>query len=113
MRIVEVITDVAHGDTLVGLAEQHGATDCWWGSENEDGRRSFRILVDDGARQAVVDALQNLLGAVESTRILILPVDASLPRPKEEDDEGGKRRAVAATREEIYNQVAKEVRPRT
>jgi len=110
MRIVEVITDAAHGDTLVGLAEQYGATDRWWGLENEDGRRSFSMLVDDDVRQEVVDALQNLLGAVEKTRIIILPVDAALPRPKEEDEEGRQRQAVAATREEIYNQVAKGAR---
>jgi uncharacterized hydrophobic protein (TIGR00341 family) len=110
MRIVEVITHAAHGDTLLGLAEQYGATDRWWGLENDDGRRSFQMLVDDDVRQEVVDALQNLLGAVENTRIIILPVDAALPRPKEQDEEGKQRRAVAATREEIYNQVAKGAR---
>jgi len=107
MRIVEVITDAAHGDTLVGLAEQYRATDYWWGVENQDGRRSFRMLVDDDARQEVVDVLQSLLSAVAGTRIIILPVDATLPRPKEEDEERKRRRAVAATREEIYNQVSK------
>ena len=107
MRIVEVITDAAHTDTLAGMAEQYGATDFWWSVENEDGRRSFRMLVDDEARQRLMDALQGLLGASDNTRIIISPVDAALPRPDEEDEEGRREKALAATREELYSQIAK------
>ncbi|MEA3274988.1 MAG: TIGR00341 family protein [Pseudomonadota bacterium] len=111
MRIVEVIADTAHTDTLAGMAEQYGATDIWWGVENEDGRRSFRMLVADDARQALVDALQSLLGAADTARIIILPVDAALPRPKQDgDEEGKKRKTVAATREELYSEIAKGAR---
>ena len=110
MRIVEVITDAGHTDSLAGIAEHFEATDFWWGASNEDGRRSFRFLVADDSRQGVVDALQSLLGAAENTRIVILPVDAVLPRPPEEDEEGKKRKAVAATREELYSEIAKGAR---
>jgi len=110
MRIVEVITDAGHMDSLAGVAEHFQATDFWWGVTNEDGRRSFRLLVADDVRQSVVDALQSLLGAAENTRIVILPVEAILPRPSTEDREGNKRRAVAATREELYSQIAKGAR---
>jgi uncharacterized hydrophobic protein (TIGR00341 family) len=107
MRIVEVITDAGHTDSLAGIAEHFEATDFWWGADNEDGRRSFRLLVADASRQGVVDALQSLLGAAENTRIIILPVDTVLPRPSAEDEEGKKRRTVTATREELYSQIAK------
>jgi uncharacterized hydrophobic protein (TIGR00341 family) len=107
MRIVEVITDAGHLDSLAGIAEHFEATDFWWGVDNEDGRRSFRFLVADDARQGVVDSLQSLLGGAANTRIIILPVDTVLPRPVVENDEGGKRRSVTATREELYSQIAK------
>jgi len=110
MRIVEVITDAAHMDSLAGIAEHFEATDFWWGVENEDGRRSVRFLVADDSRQGVVDALQSLLGAAENTRIIILPVDATLPRPVEADEEKKKRSSVTATREELYSEIARGAR---
>jgi uncharacterized hydrophobic protein (TIGR00341 family) len=110
MRIVEVIANVAHADSLAGIAEHFKATDFWWGIENEDGRRSFRFLVADDSRQGVVDALQSLLGVAENTRIVILPVDATLPRPAEADEEGKKRKAVTGTREELYSEIEKGAR---
>jgi len=110
MRIVEVITDAGNTDSLAGIAEHFEATDFWWGATNDDGRRSFRFLVADESRQGVVDALQSLLGAAESARIIILPVDAVLPRPPKEDNEGKKRRVVATTREELYTEIARGAR---
>jgi uncharacterized hydrophobic protein (TIGR00341 family) len=111
VRLIEVVADAAHGDTLAGIAEHFEATDFWLGAKGEDGRRSFRMLVADESRQGVVDALQNLLGATGRARIVILPVDAVLPRPEpDEDEEGRRRRALAATREELYDQVARGAR---
>ncbi len=107
MRIVEVITDTGHTDSLTGIAEHFKPADFWYGVTNEDGRRSFRFLVDDESRQQVVDALQSLLGTAENSRIIILPVDTALPRPSEENEEGSKRQAVAATREELYSEITK------
>jgi uncharacterized hydrophobic protein (TIGR00341 family) len=106
MRIVEIITDKGNADTLAGIAEHFEASDFWSCGENEDGRRSFRMLVRDESRQGVVDALQTLLGATEAYHIIILPVDAALPRPEDEQDEDiRRRRAKAATREELYGEI--------
>ena len=80
------------------------------GVESEDGRRSFRFLVADDSRQGVVDALQSLLGAARNTRIIILPVDAALTRPPDEDEEGKKRKSIATTREELYSEIARGAR---
>lgn len=107
MRIVEIITDSAYQDSIAGIAEHFETTDFWWGETNDDGRRSFRLLVADDSRQGVVDALQTLLGADRHTHIVILPVDATLPRPDDDDEEGRRRRAIAATREELYDEIAK------
>jgi uncharacterized hydrophobic protein (TIGR00341 family) len=109
MRLLEIIADTGHTDTLRGIADQYEITDYWWGAESEEGRRSFRMLVDDETRQAVMDALQNLLGPAANARIVVLPVDTVLPRPKEDEEEGRRRRA-AATREELYSQVEKGAR---
>ena len=74
MRIIEIIADAGHHDTLAGVAEQHHVTDVWCGIPGSDGRQVLRMLVDDASRQAVIDALQGVLGSSENARILILPV---------------------------------------
>ena len=109
MRLLEVIADAGHTDTLSGIADQYEVTDYWWGAAAEDGRRSFRMLVPDDKRQAVMDALQNVLAAAQDARIVVLPVDTVLPRP-EEDEEAGRSRRLAATREELYSQIEKGAR---
>lgn len=112
MRIIEVVADAGHTDTLTGIAEQYGAIDVWWGAEVEDGRRSLRMLVSADKRQAILDALQNVLGTSENVRILITPVDTALPRPTEADEEEANRKAKTAstTREELYDQIEKGAR---
>jgi len=116
MKLIEVVADAGHLDTLVGLAEQYGALDCWYSQTVEDQRRSVRMLVADDARQTVLDALQNLLGTSENAHIIIQPVEAVLPRPasKAEDaDSNGSapsKSGTGATREELYNEIEKGAR---
>ncbi len=109
MKLIEVVADAGHLDTLLGLAEQYGALDCWYSQTAEDQRRSVRMLVADEARQTVLDALQNLLNTSENARIIIQPVEAVLPRPapkaEDADSNGG-----GATREELYNAIEKDAR---
>ena len=111
MRIVEIITEAEQMDAINGIADHYEVADVWIGSKKHDGRRSFRMLVDDDKRQAVIDALQNLPSAAESTRILILPVDAVVNQRQETDaEEARKGRVVAATREGLYSQIEKGAR---
>jgi len=105
VRLIEIVADVGHSDTLASIAEQQEVTDFWYGAPAEDGRRSFRMLVNDGNRQPVMDALQQLLGGSENSRIVVMPIDTALPR-EEEDDQA----AAAATREELYTQVERGAR---
>jgi uncharacterized hydrophobic protein (TIGR00341 family) len=105
MRLIEIIADAGHTDTLSGLADQHEITDYWWGGESGDGRRAFRMLVDDSVRQSVMDALQGMFGGSENVRIVVLPVDTVLPRDAAQAD-----RSAAATREELYSQIEKGAR---
>ncbi|MCB1789793.1 MAG: TIGR00341 family protein [Gammaproteobacteria bacterium] len=102
MRLIEVVADAGHTDTLAGIADQHEITDYWWGAPADDGRRAFRMLVSDAARQPVMDALQSVFGGSENYRIVVQAVETALPR--EPEDEAV---VVRATREELYAQIAK------
>ena len=111
MRIIEVVADTGHLATLTGIAEQYQVTDFWHAPAGEDGRIALRMLVDDGIRQKVIDAFQSVLATSETARIIILPVEASLPRvDSEKDAESNKSDNGKQTREEIYNKIEGDAR---
>ncbi len=112
MKIIEVVADKGYIESLNTLAAQHGV-DYWQSPAGKDMRQEFRILVEDDVCQSLLDSLQNLLETSGSARILVLPVEASLPR-REENDHGHpsekKKTDPSATREELYNEVEKSAR---
>lgn len=112
MRIIEIIADSGHLDTLAGIAEQHTVDDFWSTPPGEDGRCITRMLVNDATRQKVIDSLQNVLGASEDARIVIQPVEAVLPRSTEEAEKKDKAAAGKGgqTREELYDSIQRGAR---
>lgn len=108
MKIIEIIADAGHTDTITGIADQHEISDYWMGPELEGVRRAVRMLVPDDKRQAVLDALQSILGSSETARIVVIPVEAILPKPVTDTDKGQeKKTATGLTREELYNNIEK------
>lgn len=119
MKIIEVIADAGHHDTIVGIAEQQQVEDIWSAPNNEDGRIATRLLVRPEQRQKVLDALQTILHNADNYRVLIIPLDTALPKPAEtksevlteeqqEKDKADKKAALMSTREEILAQVEKD-----
>jgi uncharacterized hydrophobic protein (TIGR00341 family) len=108
MKVIEVITHHGNMDTIVNIGEKHGALDQWIvGPAGDEERQVMRLLVDDNHRQAVMDALQNLLGAQESSRIVVLPVEATVPQPEVEEKDKENTGTGGATREELYYSISK------
>ncbi len=105
MRIIEVITDQGHVDTLRGIAAQQEILDIWVGQTDEDGRCSTRLLVQPEKQQAVMDALQSLLNTADDTRLLVLPVEAVLPRIEPDETEDEKKNSITRSREELYQKI--------
>jgi uncharacterized hydrophobic protein (TIGR00341 family) len=128
MKIIEVITDKAHLDTIVGIAEQKQIEDFWITSQGEDDQVVIRLLVSHDKRQKVLDSLQTVLNNTENYRILIIPIDTALPKPPEvktedlsedglnkeeqeaekEKEKKRKKAVLISTREEILSQVEKD-----
>jgi uncharacterized hydrophobic protein (TIGR00341 family) len=108
MKLIEVIAQRGSVGTVSIISEKYKARDFRLGREGEDGRLAMRMLVTDEKVQAVLDALQNVLGAQPSARIIVFPVDATLPSgtsdaEKEEDK-------ASTTREAMYASVDKNAR---
>ena len=105
MRIIEVVTDHGHVDTLRGIAAQQEILDIWVGQTDEDGRCSTRLLVQPEKQQAVMDALQSLLSTADDTRLLVLPVEAVLPRIEHDESDEEKQNSITRSREELYQKI--------
>ena len=105
MKIIEVIADSGHVDTITSIAEQHDCEDVWTSPASEDGRQIVRMVVFPEHRQDVLDALQNTLGASENARINVIPIEVTLPRRQEEKEEPQEKKSISTTREELYNSI--------
>jgi len=123
VKIIEVIADAGHHDTLLGIAEQHQVEDIWFTQKNEDGRIAARLLVRPENRQKVLDALQTILHNADNYHVLIIPLDTALPKPVEAEakaltetqqeeekarEKERKKAALMSTREEILARVEKD-----
>ncbi len=105
MKLVEVNADSGHVDTVTSIAEHNEATDFRLGYKGEDGRQIMRILIADNRAQAVLDALQKSLGNDGVSRIVVINVETTLPRPPEA--ERTKEETATAIRESLYEDIEK------
>lgn len=116
MKLIEVVADPGDLDALASfVAEEFDGLECWHSEMAEDQRQSIRMLVDDSKRQAVLDRLQDLLATTSNAKIVVLPVEAVLPRKENgEVQSNGKapnsKISSSSTREELYDQIEKGTR---
>ncbi|NIQ02210.1 MAG: TIGR00341 family protein [Nitrospinaceae bacterium] len=111
MKIIEVFADTSYRDIITTIADQHEARDCWEGPQGEDGRLLIRLVVGDEQRQAVMDALQGVLGNSPSAKIVVISVEAVLPRVENGETKKSKKApSGTTTREELYNSIEKNAR---
>jgi uncharacterized hydrophobic protein (TIGR00341 family) len=108
MKYVEVVADIGSVRTVSGIAAKCEALDLRLGTVGEDGMQSMRLLVADDKVQFVLDALQTILEAQPFARIVVLPVEMSLPKGTE--DERKKEASAIAAREVLYDSVGKNAR---
>jgi len=105
MKYVEVVCDTGHVDTVSAIAEQLELCDFRLGTLDEDGLQQMRLLVPDNKIQKTLDKLQKALETQPNERIVVLPIEVSLP--KLSDDERREEDLATASREMLYNGVEK------
>lgn len=82
---------MAFGWTVVAIADQQKVSDHRLEAEDADGRQAVRLLVTEEQLQKVLDALEGYLSSDPNARILVIPVEASLPRPSISEEEAARR----------------------
>jgi len=109
MKIIEVIADESYIDSIKKIVEKNDAPDFWVVSSDREERKVVRILVKPEQRQIILDALQEILATSFSYRVVVIPVEAALPR-EEAEEETEITSATETTREELYNSIGKNAR---
>lgn len=111
-KIIEVVGPAGYLDTVLGIADGLAIDVLWHGVDENRDRMAVHMLVSTDFRQRLMDDLYRVLGAAETARILVLPVEAVLPDPFQDnkdddtDRERAGKKARAVSREELYNNVA-------
>ena len=108
-RVIQVIAPVRHHKLLESMCDKSDVVDAWKNHEGSD-RLSYSFLVQSDKSQSVIDALQTTMGYSDNARVLVLPVEAMLPKNEdaaEKPTQKGKKKPSGISREELYDDVVK------
>ena len=103
MKIIEIVTPAEKLTAVKSIISQHDS-EVLWVSSDEYGKNMIRALVSDEKRQSVLDALQGLIGTQGTSKILVMNLEAALPR-KVFSEEKPSPDSATTTREELYNEI--------
>lgn len=106
IKIVEVITDAGHVDTIPSIAEQYNTIDIWHYA-NIDNQHVIRLLVAGESIQKVLDSIEKLSVNANSLRLVVLPVEATIPHNESLEGVVNKSRT---SRESLYHEVSNNTR---
>ena len=108
MKLIEVISRSSNMEIITAVALQQQAQDFRLGFIDEDGLQNARLLTSDDRLQSTLDGLQTVLGTHPRARILVMPIELSLP--KQDEEERKKEDSAVAVREALYSAVQKNAR---
>lgn len=120
LRLIEIFLPDGYQNVVKEALAELDVLDIWQETAEKD-RAHMKILVSTGETERVLDLLEKTYSHMEGFRIILLPVEASLPRPKTEDKALTNKKAALPTRhdlphrlrvsrEELYADIEKTVR---
>ncbi len=74
-------------------------------------QRLTKILLNASEAEGAINALERFFPKDKPLRIVILPVEASVPRPEPEEEEEGRKKPERMSIEELYQDVIDQSRP--
>jgi uncharacterized hydrophobic protein (TIGR00341 family) len=104
MKYIEVIVSAKSFESVQQIAETIEAKDLHSDPEDENGMQQFRMIISDDTLQKTLDSFSKMINTQPNAKVVVMPIEAYLPQPDEEEQE--KKKATAA-RETIYEQVEK------
>jgi uncharacterized hydrophobic protein (TIGR00341 family) len=119
LRLIETVLPEKYQKEIEEILREKAVIDIW--QEKIEGNLSrMKILVSTGQSEAILDILEKKYAHTQGFRIIILPVEASIPRPKPEEDLQAEDKGLQASkkpvsrflrisREELYADITKTV----
>ncbi len=114
LRLMEMICPADKGEEVDQIVAEHEPLDLWH-DQLVDERIMVKVLLPAERAEPLLDELQSRYGGMEGFRILLLAVEAAVPRPEElnkeeedaEQEEKKEREAEHAriSRQELYEEV--------
>jgi len=115
LRLIEAIIPKERGQKVLELLEEYDYLDMWE-EPLSDERTLFKILVEANSSEGILDELQEKFSWIDEFRLVILPVEAILPRPPEKEEEEetteeeekgkkNKKKFSRISRDELYTDV--------
>ncbi len=108
MKYIEVVANKGSFKTIQAIAKKIPAHDFRTLMIDEDDMQVSRLVVSSDNLQSALDDLQSILSSQPKARILVMPVEVSLPKP--EKTERSQEDAVVTAREALYQSVEKNAR---
>lgn len=118
LRVIEIITPREDKEKVIETLEEHRPNEgyVFWSSPLDDETSlTFKMVLDVQDSENVLDKLENLFSWKEKYRIIVFPVEATIPRLKSLDEENitekdpsplkNEKRKNRLSREELYADV--------
>ncbi|WP_319778761.1 TIGR00341 family protein [Maridesulfovibrio sp.] len=117
LRVIEIIAPHEDKDEVYKTLEEHRPNEgyVFWTSAHEgENSLTFRVIMDVKESENVLDRLENFFTWKDKYRIIVLPVEATIPRlksieeipdPKEAPEKQEKKLKNRLSREELYEDV--------
>ncbi|MEO9971308.1 MAG: TIGR00341 family protein [Hyphomonadaceae bacterium] len=114
MKLIRLTYPTSHTDSVHRAIDGSDPIDWSCEEEPDRSRATAQILLDDGEGQTLMDALQNLFGDEEDWRLVLMDVEATLPRLKQIEDADAPaskpKDKDIAMREVLFEQVSRDSR---
>ncbi|MBF2016265.1 MAG: TIGR00341 family protein [Rivularia sp. T60_A2020_040] len=109
LRLVEVYLPQEKGKLFEELIAEYSSLGVWQ-KKLENNQLEFKILLSSGEVEPLIDCLVGQFKDIKDFRLLLLPVEASLPRLESSENSVGLPDApTRINREEIYTNVASSI----
>jgi uncharacterized hydrophobic protein (TIGR00341 family) len=115
MRLLEVFLPAEETNRFQEILRDHEILGSWQ-EKSSEGKILAKLLLPTEKTGEVLDLLEKHFTTVEGFRIVLLPVEASIPRPQEEEktekekealEEKPEKKIAGISREELYTDVKK------
>lgn len=107
LRLIEmVIPDMKKDEVESSLKDQPVLT--YWNEEITDKRTLMKILLNSKETEGVLDFLEKRFSSFEDFRIILLSVEASIPREEESEEKAAKERPQVKESKEKVERVSRE-----